>query len=219
MSNGETASGIPARFRRALASMGRAWRGDAARGMNFSGRHDLDGRWALIAPRLPPAPRWYLDIGTNNGDTLRRLAARGDFAVGIEVARESAPATVPDRAALMIAQVDSATLDAAPAFEGVFLLSVFHRIWAIQGPDQAREVLRAAVRRCRILFFEGSSRHGRWTDLGQAAPEFEDMSEAGSVDWHRRLLGGSQDGVTVEFLGITHSLKTREPRPLFVLTR
>jgi hypothetical protein len=185
--------------------------------LNFSSRHDLESRWRLIAPQLPAAPRWFLDVGTNNGDTLRRLASAGHFGIGLEVARESAPEALPDNAAAMITRVTAATLECAPAFDGIFMLSVFHRIWAVQGPGDARAALRAAARRTRLLVFEGSSRHGRWTDGGQAAPGFDDMNADASVEWHRALLAESGEAPTVECLGITYSLKTREPRPLFVV--
>jgi hypothetical protein len=188
-------------------------------GLDFSGRHDLDARWALIAPQLPPAPRWFLDVGTNNGDTLRRLAAAGHYGIGLEVARESAPAALPDNAAAMITRVTAETLDAAPDFAGIFLLSVFHRIWAIQGPDAARAVLGAAARRSPLLLFEGSSAHGRWTDLGQPAPRFADRDANDCIAWHRALLSECCAGGSVESLGVTHSLKTREPRPLFAVRR
>lgn len=187
--------------------------------LNFSSRHDLESRWRLIVPQLPVAPRWFLDVGTNNGDTLRRLASVGHFGVGLEVARESAPEALPDNAAAMITRVTATTLECAPAFDGIFMLSVFHRIWAMQGPDEARAVLCAAARRTRLLVFEGSSRHGRWTDAGQAAPGFDDMNADESIEWHRTLLADSSEGSRVDCLGITYSLKTREPRPLFVVKR
>jgi hypothetical protein len=206
-------------IRRGLAGLRRRLRGPRGGAMNFSTRHDLESRWRLIAPRLPPAPRWFLDVGTNNGDTPRRLAALGHFALGIEVARESAPASMPDNAAVMIAQVTSGSLARAPSFDGVFMLSVFHRIWAIQGPDEARAVLRAAIGRAPLLFFEGSSRHDRWCDLGRPPPPFADMQESASVDWHADLLANGHGDVSVDFLGLTHSLKTREPRPLFAVSR
>ncbi len=206
-------------IRRMVHGAVRRLRGSREGGMNFSLRHDLESRWRLIAPRLPAAPRWFLDIGTNNGDTLRRLAAGGHFAVGIEVSRESAPESVPDNAAVMIANVTAAALANAPAFDGVFMLSVFHRIWAIQGPVEARAVLHAAIGRSPLLFFEGSSRHDRWTDLGRSAPGFDDMDVSASIGWHAGLLAEGRAEVSVDLLGVTHSLKTREPRPLFAVTR
>jgi hypothetical protein len=187
--------------------------------MNFSARHDLDSRWRLIAPRLPPAPRWYLDIGTNNGDTLRRLSELGNFGLGLEVARDSAPTIVPDNAAVMITNLTATALINAPAFDGMFMLSVFHRIWAIQGPNEARAILRAVIGRCSLLFFEGCSRHERWIDRGQRAPEFEDMSVESSIAWHAALFKEEHRDVSVEFLGVTHSLRSREPRPLFMVSR
>jgi hypothetical protein len=213
------ASDRPTVYRRIVAAALRKLRKSRKRGMNFSARHDLESRWQLIAPRLPPPPRWYLDIGTNNGDTLRRLSALGNFGIGLEVSRESAPATVPENAAVMITSVTADSLSHAPAFDGIFMLSVFHRIWAIQGPDEARAVLRAAISRAPLLFFEGSCRHGRWNDLGQRAPEFDDMNVESSVAWHHALLEESHGGLSVELLGVTSSLRTREPRPLFIVSR
>lgn len=196
----------------------RRLRGPRKSAMNFSTRHDLDSRWQLIAARLPSAPGWYLDIGTNNGDTLRRLSGLGHCSLGLEVSRESAPGSVPDNSAVMIANVTASMLHSAPSFDGVFMLSVFHRIWAIQGPAEARATLGAAAGRSRLLFFEGSSRHDRWCDLGQPPPDFRDMNAPESIAWHESLLSRARDGVAVEFLGVTHSLKTREPRPLFAVT-
>jgi hypothetical protein len=213
VSSGESGS-----FSRILGGALRRLRRPRKAAMNFSNRHDLDSRWRLIEARLPPAPHWYLDVGTNNGDTLRRLAKLGNFAVGLEVSRESAPRIVPDNAAVMIANVTADTLRVVPRFDGVFMLSVFHRIWAIQGSDAACAVLRAAAGRHPLLFFEGSSAHRRWCDLGQPAPEFEDMNADASIAWHARLLAEASRDAAVEFLGVTQSLKTREPRPLFMVS-
>jgi hypothetical protein len=185
---------------------------------DFPGRHNLDARWELIENILPKESNWFLDIGSNNADTLKRLTAKGHFGVGLEVDKDAAAKTLPDNAAMMITEVNAETFVRIPRFFGMFLLSVFHRIWALQGPDSAKDVLKAAGENSDFLIMEGCSRHARYTNKSTSpAPEFTDMNIQDSMEWHINLLTTLIPGSSVSFIGVTKTVRTNDPRPLFAI--
>lgn len=185
---------------------------------DFPTRHNLQARWNLIEPVLPKDTGWFLDIGSNNGDTLKRLAAMGHFAIGLEVDKSAAATLLPDNTAIMITEVNTDTFLRMPRFSGMFLLSVFHRIWALQGPEAAKAILKAAGKSTGLLIFEGCSRHARYTNNEKSpAPEFKDMDIQDSVNWHMNLLKTTIANSSVSLIGVTETLKTSDPRPLFVV--
>lgn len=187
--------------------------------LRFSTRHDTDTRWDLIQPKLGCIKNaWALDIGCNDGDILRRFTSEGGIALGIESFAENKPATLPINAGIMISSVDPAFMRSIPNFNYIFLLSVFHRIWACQTPSYAEDVLRYAILKSDTLIFEGCSSHSRYVDNLQIAPSFEDLNEDSSLEWHYNLLKrNTPQQKEVELIGTVYTTYTKEARQLFTV--
>lgn len=187
---------------------------------DFPARHNLDARWALIEAALPRQPSWFLDVGANNGDTQKRLTSLGHYSLGIEVDPAAANRDLPAGAAMMVASVTPQMLEHMPKFTGVFMLSVFHRMWDLHGESFATEVLTRAIQKSEFLIFEGCSRHARYlTQRRSKAPPFSDLNEVESIRWHTDLLSQIVPSSAVKFIGITKTVKTFDPRPLFYVKK
>ncbi len=182
----------------------------------------LEERWRLVSPLLPQDPAWVLDIGANLGDTARRAAAMGHTVIGVEVSRSlvlRASESAPPRVAFMAAKVTPELLHQMPRFATVFLFSVLHRIWALQGREVAENCLQACMAKTPCLLVEGAVRHERYMDKGHAPPEFESNDLDQGVEWHlewfQRLAPGS--GWKVTHLGSVPSSPSEPHRPVFAL--
>jgi hypothetical protein len=184
----------------------------------FTDRHNIDKRWKMIEPFLPEGPSWFLDIGTNNGNTQVRLAAKGHFALGLEVDRDSTSQNMPANTAVMITEVTPKTFSKMPKFDGIFMLSVFHRIWALQSPEQAIAIIAEAFKKADIIIFEGCSRHSRYTAGGTSSPpEFEDLNLEQSLKWHEETLRKAAPSSSITYIGSNDTIYTKDPRPLFLI--
>ena len=187
--------------------------------MRFSQRMDLNKRWEYIARVLPPSPAWALDIGANDGDTLRRLANAGYYALGIEVMPIKTIEILPGTA-IMNLNITSEILAGMPRFDVIFFLSVLHRIYCLQGAEAAERTLTAASLKTDILIIEGSSSHARYKGKMNQRLAFTDMDLESCIDWHREFFNKSTGGrFSVAHIGTNYSLKSGEPRPTFLLRR
>lgn len=185
----------------------------------FTQRHDIEGRWKMIETLLPSSPHWFLDIGTNNGDTQKRLASKGHYALGLEVDRKATSPVMPRNTAVMVTRVVPETFLRMPRFDCVIMLSVFHRIWALQDPETAKAILKAAASKAPMMIFEGCSRHARYTNNGKSpAPEFDDLNLEQSLKWHQSLLEEIIPGAKVTYIGSAETIHTKDPRPLYHIT-
>lgn len=183
----------------------------------------IEDRWLIISRHLPDQKSWILDVGSNLGDTAGRVAERGHIVIGVEAERhlvERAIKLVPPNVALMTGRVDPDFFRTMPRFDVVLLLSVLHRIWAVNGRRFAEECLTACIEKSDRVLIEGAVRHQRYTQYGEEAPGFESNNLDAAVAWHVQWLGGlaMSSSLTVNYLGHV-AASAREPRrPLFLLS-
>lgn len=186
--------------------------------MRFASRMNLDDRWAYVSKALPAKPAWILDVGTNDCDTLFRLGRSGYCALGLEAFPLEMDRPLSKGLAIMHLEVNPTVIESMPSFDAILLLSVFHRIYALQGPETAMNVLSSFSKKTRRLILEGASSHARYTDKGEAAPPFKDMDEISCIGWHMEIFQqATGNQFAVQHIGTNYSLRTGEPRPSFLL--
>lgn len=177
--------------------------------LDFASRYaSFDERNQLILQGLSGGPKWILDIGTNLGDVANALAEKGHFVVGVE--REKKEAAIAARNAkpgvgIICAPVTTEMLNASPQWGAILLLSVLHRIYAFSGTDAMRTILRDCAARTDNMFIEGSTRHARYTDVGQPSPDFVSLDVESAADWHRQIF--------LKELGPAWRIATYKPLP------
>lgn len=161
------------------------------RHLNFGSRHSsFNERNQLIASGIGKEHAWILDIGSNLGETSNFLASKGHFVVGAEkfekehkiACAKSAPGT-----AFMRTSVTPEFVRSTPHWDAILLLSVLHRIYAFEGEQFMRSVLKACGEKTGRLFIEGSTRRARYTDQGNPAPPFTDFDTADAERWHQEV--------------------------------
>lgn len=154
--------------------------------------HNKRNQWIL--ERLPPSPAWVLDIGSNTGETANLVASAGHYVLGCEMLKaetQRASQNASSGAAFMNTQIDPSFLAQMPNWETILLLSVLHRVYAHKGPQAMRETLRLCGEKTGVIFVEGATRHARYTDKDQLAPEFVDLDVDDCDRWHREVIRGA----------------------------
>ena len=163
--------------------------------LRYSLRHKShQERNQFILERLPQAPAWILDIGSNTGETSNFLASKGYYVLGCEIMKQEMQFAVQNAssgAAFMNTEINSPFLSQMPYWDAILLLSVLHRMYALSGPHTMRETLRLCGEKSGIIFLECSTRHARYTDMGQPPPAFSDLDVADCDRWHKELIKDS----------------------------
>ena len=183
----------------------------------------IEERWSIISNHLPERKSWILDVGSNLGDTARRAAELGHVVVGVEAERrlvERAIKIVPPMVALMTGTVTPEFFRVMPRFDVVFLLSVLHRIWAVQGRRFAEDCLNACLEKTDRIIVEGAIRHQRYSEYGREVPEFESSDIEAAVAWHTRWFTDLAEppAWNVQYLGRVPASAKEPHRPLFLLS-
>lgn len=147
-------------------------------------------RNTMIADGMPKPMSWVLDIGSNLGDTSNFLAEKGHVVLGVEkfekeykTARENAH----HHAAFLCSGATPEFVRSGVTWDAILLLSVLHRLYAFEGEDFMKDVLKACGEKSGHLFIEGSTRHQRYCDHGQPAPDFVDLDIEAADAWHQAL--------------------------------
>lgn len=173
----------------------------------FAKRHrSFAQRNAMILNALPKPGSWVLDVGANTGETSNYLAEHAHVVIGLEkMAPERRRALEGSRglAGFLCADVTGDFIASGVDWDAILLLSVLHRIYAFAGEDQMKSVLAACGQRTKHLFIEGSTRHRRYNDQGQASPGFEDLNVDAARQWHQALFA--------EVLGPDWKIETETP--------
>lgn len=144
----------------------------------------------MIAAELSKPQSWILDIGSNIGQTSNFLASKGHFVVGVEKFEKEhriSCARSADGTAFMRTSVTPEFIRTTLQWDAILLLSVLHRIYAFEGEEFMRSVLRACGEKTNHLFIEGSTRCARYTDQGSPPPPFADFDTADAERWHQAL--------------------------------
>jgi len=159
--------------------------------LDFAAMHaSFQERNNFIAERLGTPPKWVLDIGSNQGDTCNALAKHGHFALGVEMFSEEwrqASVNAHPHAAFLNVSASPKFIESAPRWDAVLLLSVLHRVYAFSGKEEMLQLLIACGKKSEQLFVEGSTRHARYTDLGEQPPNFTDLDVESADNWHRKI--------------------------------
>ncbi len=72
-------------------------------------------------------------------------------------------------------------------WDAILLLSVLHRLYSFEGEEFMRSVLFECGQKTDNLFIEGSTRHARYIDKGNKAPDFEDLDTVAAAAWHENM--------------------------------
>ncbi|MEO9652465.1 MAG: hypothetical protein ABJ360_18035 [Roseobacter sp.] len=159
--------------------------------LKFQNKHaSFETRNQLIADRLPHENSWVLDVGSNTGHTTKFLGGLGHFAIGVEKMEEEYKAArkiAGDTSAFLHAGVSPSFFANSPQWSAILLLSVLHRIYAFEGEPFMRSVLGECAKKTDDLFVEGSTRHARYKDQGQPAPDFVELDVTSADNWHEAL--------------------------------
>jgi hypothetical protein len=110
--------------------------------------------------------------------------------LGVEVGEgevKIAAQNAAKNSAFMHAKISPAIVDQMPQWDAILILSVAHRIYAHEGERQMFDVISACAGKTRNIFFEGSTRHGRYVDMGAPAPGFKDLNVDSCDEWHQKL--------------------------------
>lgn len=187
--------------------------------LNFGSRHSsFNERNQLIAAGLSKGHSWILDVGSNIGQTSNFLASQGHFVVGVEKFEKEhkvSCARAVDGTAFMRTSVTPDFITSTIQWDAILLLSVLHRIYAFEGEEFMRSVLRACGKKTNHLFVEGSTRCARYTDQGNPPPPFADFDTSDAERWHlavlQKELGGEWQIPATKVLAHSKS----EPHRLF----
>ena len=187
--------------------------------LDFGSRHaSFAARNECIAQGISKPHSWILDIGSNLGETSNFLASQGHFVVGVEKFEKEhqiSCARAADGTAFMRTSVTPDFIGSTVHWDAILLLSVLHRIYAFEGEEFMRSVLRACGEKTNHLFIEGSTRCARYTDQGNPPPPFTDFDTADAERWHQSLflseLGGGWQIPVAKVLAHSKS----EPHRLF----
>ncbi|MEM9351089.1 MAG: hypothetical protein AAGA47_12580 [Pseudomonadota bacterium] len=157
----------------------------------FAKRHkSFEKRNSMILEGLPKPGSWILDVGSNTGETSNDMADAGHVAIGLEkMAPERKIALEGSRglSGFLCTDVTGDFILGGVDWDAILLLSVLHRVFAFEGEDQMKSVLSACGQKTKKLFIEGSTRHARYNDQGQASPSFTDLDVESAKAWHSDL--------------------------------
>lgn len=165
-------------------------------------RVDFEERLALLNEAIPEHADSLLDLGCAEGHLTAEFADCGLFSIGVERQAHvvaSARRSNADHANLGFLQyeVTPETIDTLPAFDVVFLLTVYHH-WVNEfGWEDAESMLRSLGSTCETLVFENPDRE-------VDRPPLEEYEGDDTAEYFTAYFETVFDGdVTVEFLGRT----------------
>jgi len=180
----------------------------------------------LIIDNLPASSQWILDVGANNGYVTKTLAKQGHYVLGIESDKRSLRKffryrDLSEQSTIMWMTLDSESVKIIPSFDTVLCLSVFHRMWALEGSIDAKNILKTLIQKSKTLFFEGSIRHKRYTSAKNAIeiPNFIDLDLDDAIKWHKKLFDSFDLNLRTKFLGASPHTEKENYRPLFLIEK
>ena len=178
-----------------------------------------EDRWALINTCLGDGPGIFLDLGSQLGYFVFRMAERGYFSIGIErdapscsMARHLTHVNGIDSTVFLCKDVTPSTLESMPRADVTFCLSIFHHWVREHGLEYADAMMQAIASKCTSqLFFEtgqSNEQSGRWPDI----LSFMGDDPKGWIDNYLGTLGFSD----VRCLGEVPTHVSLNPRYLFI---
>jgi len=159
-----------------------------------------------------------LDIGSNAGEVSAFLTSLGYSVIGFEPDTDVWKISVKKKiknCRLYNSELDLSKIKDQRATAAV-LLSVFHRIWALKGPQAAKVELKKIAENVDIILFEGSSHLQRY---GQIKPPFESNDVDNCHNWHMKIFHEILPNWKVEFIDSIPHTSTEPLRLFYTLKR
>ena len=180
---------------------------------------DCEDRWELISTCLDDGPGIFMDLGSQLGYFVFKMAEKGYFGIGIErnrpscsMARHLTHVNGIDSTMFLCEDLSPETIGAMPRADVTFCLSIFHHWVREHGLEYADAMMQVVADKCKsqLLFETGQSNEqsGRWPEI----LSFMGDDPRGWIDNYLRSLGFSD----VRCLGEVPTHVSSSPRYLFV---
>lgn len=166
----------------------------------------------LILQNLAGNEKSAIDLGSNAGLVTRAMADRGMLATGFDINPEAVRqantmhAGVPGLSFALL-KITPDSVEKLPLVDVIFCLSIFH-YWVFEfGEAEAWGMVKTLQERCRTFFFEPSSAHYKYRQLGlklpikAPAPDFRDLDPESIKAWIEKNLRRTAPGRSVRLLG------------------
>ncbi|MGB0966702.1 MAG: hypothetical protein ACPGUX_00835 [Halocynthiibacter sp.] len=159
--------------------------------LEFQTKHkNFNERNQLIADSLPHDNSWVLDVGSNTGYTSRFLSDLGHFVLGVEKMEpeyKAAQEIQGPTTAFMNINASPEFFQNGPHWSAILLLSVLHRMYALEGEEFMRGALLECAHKTDNLFIEGSTSLKRYIGSKSPKPAFSHLDVESSDAWHREM--------------------------------
>jgi len=175
----------------------------------------------MLEARLAPSDRSLLDIGCNIGQFTAQAAARGMFAIGIDVFEEVVAGAVKVNrlqpgAVFGRLELNPDNVATLPRTDVTLCMSVHHYWSREHGEAASWKMIGAILAKTGKLFFEPASSHVRY---GDHLPDFKNNDEESIDAYVRRNFAALSDGrAKVERLGATASIRQESVRVLYLVS-
>lgn len=181
-------------------------------------------KWTLIERELPDVPGSLLDIGCNEGHFTRKAAENGwcawgidDLAHPVEFATEQARAQGLSNALFAQGQLTPEVARRLPSFDVILMVSTFHEIFQVFGPDLAYRMFDDLLAACRQkMIFEPASTNDRYS--GSHALFIKENDRTAIESWVCSIASRSP-GWRVRFVGKTQYTNAEPYRFMFAIER
>jgi hypothetical protein len=169
-------------------------RGLASFSRNIDFARQCEDRLAIIRTHLPANSRNMIDLGSNSGFYLFRLAELGLICHGLERDAELVYFTNLGNYLLNgkgisceCGKLDLAYIQGMPDYDVILCLSLMHHIILEDGMETAEEILRGLARKTRhVLFFEMGQSNEIAADWSADLPAMEPNPEVWIWEWLKR---------------------------------
>lgn len=159
--------------------------------LEFQTKHkSFKERNQLIADNLPHKSSWILDVGSNTGHTSRFLSDLGHFVIGVEKMEpeyKAAQEIQGPTTAFMNVNASAEFFRNGPHWCAILLLSVLHRMYALEGDEFMRQSLLECAQKTDNLFIEGSTSLKRYVGTKSPKPGFIHQNVDSADAWHRDI--------------------------------
>ncbi|WP_280565383.1 hypothetical protein, partial [Chromohalobacter sp. 48-RD10] len=151
---------------------------------------------------------------------VNRISQIGFYSLGLEYDSnlvDKARLSAHKNARFEVAEVSPQYIQKMEHHDAILLLSVMHRIWALNGKEYAESCLTELSKKTENIYFEGSVGLQRYQGERKELPSFENNAIEKAVEWHRKwlkkhLTNGTWD---VEYLGVVPHTSSEPYRILF----
>lgn len=119
-----------------------------------------DDRVSLVGENLPQLPGSYLDIGSQLGYFVFKMAEKGFLSCGVEMnpvsftyATSLAALNDVKNVSFLNLVLDTDTVASLPEYDVISILSVYHHMVYFLGKEPADQAIKILISKCRKTFF------------------------------------------------------------------